>query len=350
MTGPDPSSTTVLLSDKLSLVTHHYLLTRVPVKLDLENWNYGSWEYFFDQLCYSYEVSKYIHGSTDESSSNPTPLTPEELKVDKIVLSWIFTTLSDPLQARLVVGRPKSAKEAWDLISNIVKDNKRSRTNALKAKLRSIKLGDQSMESYFRKIESTVTILASLDSHVNDEYIVHYALEGLPEQYNQVCGYMHYKDTFPDLKTARSLVITEEMSLKSKSLALLVDSSFASPMILMAETGMPRPPYTPQVKSWRPCYNFAKGACRFGNNCKFVYDSNAKSGDTSSSKVTGNNTDELLVMLLSKLGIHDGLNHIGRNKTNSTSTVTTPLAPGPTTPSAFHTVGPIHATMYVRYE
>ncbi|GJZ20896.1 ribonuclease H-like domain-containing protein [Tanacetum coccineum] len=190
------------------------------------------------------------------------------------------------------------------------------------------------MESYFRKIESIVTILASLDSHVNDEYIVHYALEGLPEQYNQVCGYMHYKDTFPDLKTARSLVITEEMSLKSKSLALPVDSSFASPMILMAETGTPRPPYTPQVKSWRPCYNFAKGACRFGNNCKFVYDSNAKSDDTSSSKVTGNNTDEY------------GLNHIRRNKTNSTSTVTTPLAPGPTTPSAYHTVGPIHPTMY----
>ncbi|GJR33244.1 ribonuclease H-like domain-containing protein [Tanacetum coccineum] len=161
----------------------------------------------------------------------------EVLKVDNIVLYGFFTTLSDPLQARLVVGRPKSAKEAWDLISNIVKDNKRSRTNALKAELRSIKLGDQSMESYFRKIESIVTILASLDSHVNDEYIVDYALEGLPEQYNQVCGYMHYKDTFPDLKTARSLVITEEMSLKSKSIALPVDSSFASPMILMAETG-----------------------------------------------------------------------------------------------------------------
>ncbi|GJW42347.1 hypothetical protein Tco_0071146 [Tanacetum coccineum] len=117
MTRSD-ANVTVSLSKKLSLVTHHHLLTRVPVKLDLENWNYGS---------------------------TSTPFTLEELKFDKIVLSWIFSTLSDPLQARLVVERPKTTKEAWDLISDIVKDNKRLRTNALKAELRSIKLGDLSM-------------------------------------------------------------------------------------------------------------------------------------------------------------------------------------------------------------
>ncbi|GJX17498.1 ribonuclease H-like domain-containing protein [Tanacetum coccineum] len=237
MTGTIPPFT-VPLSEKLSLVTH---------------------------------LSKYIHGSTTEStSSNPTPLTPEELKVDKIVLSWIFSTFSDSLQARLVVARPKSAKEAWDLITDIVKDNKRSRTNAFKAKLRSLKLGDQSMKT-FGKIESIITILASLDSHVNDEDIVHYALEGLPYKYDQVCGYTHHKDTFPDLKTARSMLITEEMRLKSKSLALPVDSSSSSPMVLMVESGNSRRPSNGQVKSWRPCFNFAKCVCRFGNGCEFVH-------------------------------------------------------------------------------
>nr|GFC07069.1 hybrid signal transduction histidine kinase M [Tanacetum cinerariifolium] len=201
MTGPNVTTNpTTLLSDKLSLVTHHHILTRVPVKLDLNNWNYGLWEFFFEQLCSSYDVEKYIHSPTNEvSSSTLAPLTPKELKVDKIVLSWIFITLSDALQARLVVARPKSAKEAWTLISEIVKDNKRSRTNALKAELRAIKLGDQCMESYFQKIESVVTILTSLDSHVNEEDVVHYALEGLPDKYDQVCGYMHFEDSFFDL-------------------------------------------------------------------------------------------------------------------------------------------------------
>nr|GEW18727.1 ribonuclease H-like domain-containing protein [Tanacetum cinerariifolium] len=207
MIGLDVTTTTTLLSDKLSLVTHHQLLTRVPVKVDLDNWNYGSWEFFFRQLCSNYYVEKYIHGSTNESgSSTLAPLTPEELKV-KIVLSCIFTTLSDTFQARLVVARPKSAKKAWSLISDIVKDNKRYRTNALKAKLRSIELGDQSMESYFQKIKSVVTLLTSLDSHVNYEDVVHYA---------------------------RSMLFTEEMRLKSTALALPVDSS--SHIVLMAES------------------------------------------------------------------------------------------------------------------
>nr|GEW77549.1 putative reverse transcriptase, RNA-dependent DNA polymerase, Gag-polypeptide of LTR copia-type [Tanacetum cinerariifolium] len=253
MTALDPTTPT-LLSDKLSLVTHHHLLTR-------------------------YDVDKYTHGSNNETgSSTPTPLTPEELKVDKIVLSWIFTTLPDTLQARLVVARSKSAKEAWGLISDIIKDNKMSRTNALEAELRSLKLGDQSMESYFRKIESIVNILTSLDFHVNDEDVVHYDLEG--------------------------------MRLKSKSLALPMDSSSSSPMVLMTESGTNRrSSNTTQVKTWRPCFNLAKGACWFGDSCRYVHDANARTGNNNNGSNTrgrgtfdnSNTTNELLTKLFRML-------------------------------------------------
>nr|GEZ47179.1 ribonuclease H-like domain-containing protein [Tanacetum cinerariifolium] len=110
MAGSEVINATPSLPDKLSLVTHHHLLTRMPVKLDLEDWNYGSWE----------------------------------------------------------------------------------------------------------KIESLVTTLTSLDYVVNGEDVVHYAITGLLEKYNQVCGYTHYQTTFPDLKTVHSLLVAEEMSLKTK--------------------------------------------------------------------------------------------------------------------------------------
>ncbi|GJT65076.1 ribonuclease H-like domain-containing protein [Tanacetum coccineum] len=232
MTGPDittTTTTTTLLSNKLPHVTHQHLLTR--------------------------------------------------LKVDKIVLSWIFSTFSDTLQARLVVVRPKLTKEAWGLISDIVKDNKRSRTNALKVKLRSIKLGDQTTESYFQKIESIVTILTRLDSHVNDEDVVHYALE--------------------------------EMRLKSKSLALPMDPSSSFLMVLMAESGTThRSSTTNQVKSWRLCFNFTKGACRFSDLCRYVHDPSTRSGTSnngSTARIHGTNdnestTNELLAKLLKQLG------------------------------------------------
>nr|GEX24404.1 ribonuclease H-like domain-containing protein [Tanacetum cinerariifolium] len=194
----------------------------------------------------SYDVAKYIYGDTSTSTTTPTPLISEEIKVDKIFLLWIFATLSDPLHERVVVARLKSAKEAWDLISDIVKDNKRSRTNALNAELRSLKLGDQSMATYFQKIYSIVIILTSLGSHVNDEDLVHFAREDLPDKYNQVCGYMHYQDTFPDLKTIRSLLITKETRLQSMSPSPPMDSSSASPMVLMTEIGTSCRPNNPQ--------------------------------------------------------------------------------------------------------
>ncbi|GJT99271.1 hypothetical protein Tco_1094789 [Tanacetum coccineum] len=123
----------------------------------------------------------------------------------------------------------------------IVKVNKRSRTNALKSKLRSIKLGDSSMEAYFMKIESILTTLASLGSQVNDKDVVHYALEGLPTSMIKSLGLCTLKTLF-----------RIEMRLKSKSLSLPVDSS--SPLILMTQTGTPRRPSSPQIKSWRPCF------------------------------------------------------------------------------------------------
>ncbi|GKB52061.1 hypothetical protein Tco_0902814 [Tanacetum coccineum] len=113
MTGLDNTLPPTPLSEKLLLVTHHHLLTRVPVKLDLDDWNYGQWDFFFVQLCESYNVDKYLCTPTTESStSSSAPLTPKELKVDKIVLFWILFTLFDSLRARVVVARTKSAKEA----------------------------------------------------------------------------------------------------------------------------------------------------------------------------------------------------------------------------------------------
>ncbi|GJS31420.1 ribonuclease H-like domain-containing protein [Tanacetum coccineum] len=121
---------------------------------------------------------------------------------------------------------------------------------------------------------------------------------------------MHYKDTFTDIKTARSLLITEEMRLKSNELALPVDSSLSSPMVLVADSGNSRRSSTHQGKSWRPCFNFVKGSCRFGDNYRYVHDLNAKIGGTSGSqKMCTNTTDEILTKLLAKLDLNSTCNN-----------------------------------------
>ncbi|GKA47116.1 hypothetical protein Tco_0739999 [Tanacetum coccineum] len=134
-------------------------------------------------LCQGYEVAKYIHGdSTATTTSTLTSFTPEELKVDII----------DSVHSRGT------------------QNNKRSRTIASKVELRSIKLGDLTIEAYFQKIESFATILTMLGSPVSSEYVVTYALEGLPDKYDHVCGIISHPETFLDLKMARYVLTTEE--------------------------------------------------------------------------------------------------------------------------------------------
>nr|GEZ75575.1 ribonuclease H-like domain-containing protein [Tanacetum cinerariifolium] len=59
----------------------------------------------------------------------------------------------------------------------------------------------------------------------------------------------------------------------------------------------------------RPCFNFAKGACRFGESCRYVHVVNVKPGPNnngSSSRGRGtldNTTNDLLSKLLQKKGI-----------------------------------------------
>ncbi|GJY27533.1 putative reverse transcriptase domain-containing protein [Tanacetum coccineum] len=111
---------------------------------------------------------------------------------------------------------------------------------------------------------------------------------------------------------------TEAMQLKSKSQALPIDSSSSSPMKLLAESGLNRPSSTAQVLSWRPCFNFAKGSCRFGSGCKFVHDAsvNVKYGTAGcGSQSNGNDTNDLLVKLLGQLGV-TGTTNLAPNNVN----------------------------------
>ncbi|GKB79514.1 ribonuclease H-like domain-containing protein [Tanacetum coccineum] len=92
------------------------------------------------------------------------------------------------------------------------------------------------------------------------------------------------------------------MRLKSSSLALPMDSS--SPMVLMAQSGTNRRPSTLQVKSWKSYFNFAKGSCCFGSECKYVHDYNAKPVPNTNPRLENTvTTDDFLVKLLDKLGL-----------------------------------------------
>ncbi|GJU13230.1 copia protein [Tanacetum coccineum] len=99
------------------------------------------------------------------------------------------------------------------------------------------------------------------------------------------------------------------------------------------------------VIAMRPCFNFAKGSCRFSNNCKFVHDHNAKNIDTSGSQPSGSNTDDLIIKLLSKLGLD---NTSSGTRTNNNANIVSPPTVDTTNnlPVAYQTSGPNGLTYF----
>ncbi|GKC20040.1 ribonuclease H-like domain-containing protein [Tanacetum coccineum] len=171
------------------------------------------------------------------------------------------------------------------------------------------------MESYFQKIDSLSLILLSLDA-VNDEDVVHYALEGL-------------------LRT---------------NITMFVDTCIGRTHFQISKRcALVNSPERDEIEvSLGSCFSFAKGSCRFGDSCRYVHDanarvSNANSGFNKGRETSENTTHDLLNKLLSQLG-HLGMNvamsNNGTNVTLPNPATVTPTVIGPniasTVPTAPH--------------
>nr|GEY01887.1 hybrid signal transduction histidine kinase M [Tanacetum cinerariifolium] len=195
---------------------------------------YSSWVFYFSNLCHVYGIFDHLVDPVASSSTvtptDPPPKDAKWTKIDFIIRSLIFSTLAPSLRKRLVDLNPTTAKDAWTYIAGIFQDNKRPRAMALKAKLRNLKLGYLSIDWYFQKIESIVSILNGLGSPLSNDDVVTFVLEGLPSTYETISTVIVSREHFPDLKTVRSLLTTHEMRLKSRVQNPLVDATFTSPM------------------------------------------------------------------------------------------------------------------------
>ncbi|GKG09249.1 ribonuclease H-like domain-containing protein, partial [Tanacetum coccineum] len=113
-------------------------------------------------------------------------------------------------------------------------------------------------------------------------------------------------------------------------LASPMDSSY--PMIFVANSSNnSRSSSTPQGKSWKPCFNFAKGIYRFGESCRYVHDDNTFVPNNGFNKGRGtseNSTHYLLNKFLTQLG------NLGMNMSNNGTTVPLPNIVAPNVPAS----------------
>ncbi|GJR38108.1 ribonuclease H-like domain-containing protein [Tanacetum coccineum] len=109
------------------------------------------------------------------------------------------------LVSSLIRAKPKTSRDAWEILEKIFTDNKRSKRVGLVGELRGLDIGDLTVDAYFRKIDAIASRLSNLGSNVTDEYLVTYAINGLSEKYDHVAHIMLTREPFSDLETVRSM-------------------------------------------------------------------------------------------------------------------------------------------------
>ncbi|XP_071697066.1 uncharacterized protein [Rutidosis leptorrhynchoides] len=194
--------------DKIYTVTSvHHL---IPIKLDLAKLNYTHRSTLFATHCHRFNVHQFL-----EASSYPPD---EEIsKADVVVLGWIFLTISETLLERLLSLQPKTAFAAWEFLKTIFQDNKHSKIVELTTELRSLNIGDLTVEQYFLKVESLFALLTNLGSKIDEDQLVTYAINALSERFPHAHHIILHSNPFPSFDTVQFMITLEEMQVSRKS-------------------------------------------------------------------------------------------------------------------------------------
>ncbi|PWA83008.1 hypothetical protein CTI12_AA169570 [Artemisia annua] len=231
------NDTTPPPSKYAKLLTTTNFKNLMPVTLDADKLNYSNWSALFLIQLRGCKALEFVQPTASGSSTTtpPPPPTDEWLTVDSIIRSWILSTISESLLERVLKTKPTTAKDIWDTLEKVFKDNKRSKTVELVGELRSLDIGDLTVDAYFRKIDSLASRLDNLGSNITEDDWLTYAINGLSNKYDQVAHVILNKEPFPNLEDVRSMVSLAEtrMNRKNSSSSRI---STSSPTALVAQS------------------------------------------------------------------------------------------------------------------
>ncbi|XP_071686916.1 uncharacterized protein [Rutidosis leptorrhynchoides] len=275
----------------------------IPIKLDLAKLNYTHWSTLFSNHCAAFNVDSFLKTATTSE-----PPTDDWKKVDAVVMGWIFLTISEPLLERLLNSHPASSHDAWEFLKKIFHDNKRSKTVELTAELRALTIGELTAEAYFRKIDSIASLLDNLGSHIEDDELVTYAINGLNDRFPHATHIILHSKPFPDFDTVRSMIMLEEMQFQRKTRSSHeMQGNPSAPTVLVAQA-VSSPPPRNQSNAPQVCRNFNRGHCRFGDKCRYLHQvirnsTGSPTPNTGLNKTNGNTQAQLLCIIAAQQNI-----------------------------------------------
>ena len=114
----------------------------IPIILEMEKDQYGTWAELFRIHARSHRVLHHIVPSTEKAPPAPTDAEHEQwTTLDATVLQWIYSTISTDLLTTIL--EPNStAVEAWNRLEDIFQDNQNARAVTLEQEFSNTRMKD----------------------------------------------------------------------------------------------------------------------------------------------------------------------------------------------------------------
>lgn len=276
------------LSEK-DLLSPIFLLSNICnlISMKLDSTNFVLWKFQLTSILKAHKLFGFIDGtnpcpprtSLSSTSTVPPQLNPlyeDWVAKDQALMTVINATLSSEALA-YVVGST-SSKQVWDILAKLYSSSSRSNVVNLKSDLQTIsKKSDESIDAYIKRIKEIKDKLANVSTFINEEDLLIYALNGLPNEYNTFRTSMRTRSQPVTFEELHVLLRAEESALAKQSKR---DDLFNQPTVLLSSSQ--------SLMSCAPTFNgnFARGhghSKNYGHG-HFAFDTQSRGHGSSQEK------------------------------------------------------------------
>ena len=233
----------------------------IPIILDLQSSNYSKWRGYVLLILGRFELKDHVLSDVSRFDD------PAWSRMDCVVVSWLFNTISPDLLDVIYERDGISARAAWLGIEQQFLNNRESRAMLLDAEFRTLSQGALSIDDYCRKMKGMADALADLGEPVHDRTLVLNILRGLNERFQFMAQFITRQKPFPSFADVRADLRLAELNMApSTPPSAPVTSTSSKPPASQPASG-PAPPRSPQntggglgwqwqwpwpTSSWRP--------------------------------------------------------------------------------------------------
>ncbi|XP_059316062.1 uncharacterized protein LOC132066884 [Lycium ferocissimum] len=184
----------------------------IPVVLEMENAQYGTWAELFKIHAKSHRVIHHIIAPEKGKQAAPPSDDDKELwsTLGATVLQWIYSTISNDLLT-IILEPEAMAMKAWDRLRDIFQDHQNSRSVMLKQEFSTTRMEDfPNASAYCQRLKSISDQLKNVGAPGSNSRLVLQLISGLTDAFKGVGTQIRHSTPLPPFTEARSSLVLEE--------------------------------------------------------------------------------------------------------------------------------------------